>query len=116
MASLPADHDERIARAVRSLSGLSVGDAFGQRFFYNAHKVEARIVDPPPWHYTDDTIMAISVFNVLKEHGCVKQDELAIAFAHRYTLEPNRGYGGTAHEILRSIEWNSVVHGRLTSV
>jgi hypothetical protein len=27
------DHQERIARAERSLEGLSVGDAFGERFF-----------------------------------------------------------------------------------
>jgi hypothetical protein len=32
--SLPADHKERLARAHLSLDGLSVGDAFGQRFFY----------------------------------------------------------------------------------
>jgi hypothetical protein len=31
---VPADHQERLARAHLSLDGLSVGDAFVQRFFY----------------------------------------------------------------------------------
>ena len=31
--SLPSDHEARMRRAWLSLDGLSVGDAFGQRFF-----------------------------------------------------------------------------------
>jgi hypothetical protein len=59
--ALPPDHGARMARAWLSLDGLSVGDAFGQRFFY-APSVEsliaARAVPAPPWLYTDDTEMA----------------------------------------------------------
>ncbi|MFT3773580.1 MAG: ADP-ribosylglycohydrolase family protein [Minicystis sp.] len=33
----------------------------------------------------------------------IDQDILARVFARRYGAEPNRGYGGAAHEILRSI-------------
>jgi ADP-ribosylglycohydrolase len=103
MTSLPTDHHERMLRAMRSLQGLSLGDAFGQRFFFNAHRIDSREVDPPIWYFTDDTVMAISVFNILKQYGSVDQDALAHAFVDRYYRDPSRGYGGTAHEILRSI-------------
>ena len=56
---------ERYARAVTSLEGLSVGDAFGERFFVDAEQVERliekRILIAPPWPYTDDTEMALSI-------------------------------------------------------
>ena len=32
-SNLPQDHDARMDRARLSLAGLSVGDAFGERFF-----------------------------------------------------------------------------------
>ena len=103
MSNLPPNHVERMSRANLSLQGLSLGDAFGQRFFHDEGKIDGRILPAPPWHFTDDTVMALSIFEVLKKHGCIQQDSLAKAFAHRYFLDPRRGYGGTAHEILRAI-------------
>ena len=50
--------------------------------------------------------MALSIVEVLELHGAIAevgQDALAAAFARRYRAEPHRGYGGTAHEILRGI-------------
>lgn len=94
-------------RARASLEGLSVGDAFGQRFFiHEAHAerlIEARAVPSSPWYWTDDTAMALAIVDGLERHGHIDRDALARAFAERYTRDPRRGYGGTAHGILRAI-------------
>jgi ADP-ribosylglycohydrolase len=101
------DHTTRLARARIALEGLSVGDAFGQRFFGDVstmiQMISLRATPRGPWHYTDDTEMALSVYNVLEAHQHVDRDALAQAFADRYVAEPTRGYGGTAHGILASI-------------
>ena len=103
---LPPDHDERLARAQLALDGLSVGDAFGQRFFY-APSVESliaeRAVPAPAWPYTDDTEMALAIIEVLRRRGQIAQDDLAGVFARRYRANPGRGYGGTAHGILETL-------------
>lgn len=107
MKNLPADHVQRLARLRLSLDGLSVGDAFGQRFFVDPALVDElivkRCVPAAPWPYTDDTEMALSIAECLEQRGHIDQDELALAFARRYARAPNMGYGGTAHDILRSI-------------
>jgi ADP-ribosylglycohydrolase len=89
------------------LDGLSVGDSFGERFFIHPDVVESLIEDRAmpraPWACTDDTIMALSIVEVLEEHGEIHQDKLAAYFALRYSADPQRGYGRTARRILRSI-------------
>jgi ADP-ribosylglycohydrolase len=100
--------DPRIGRALLSLEGLSVGDAFGQQFF-SPHEIVtperiARAEIPlGPWLHTDDTEMAISIVEVLQRHGHIDQDDLARTFSHRYMADPNRGYGGGAKRILTEI-------------
>ncbi|WP_224369454.1 ADP-ribosylglycohydrolase family protein [Hyalangium versicolor] len=105
--SKPADTATRLERALLSLDGLSVGDAFGERFFLPPGVVQSvireRTVPRAPWGYTDDTEMALGILQVLEEHGRIDQDALAQVFAARYRLNPYRGYGGTAQEILREI-------------
>jgi ADP-ribosylglycohydrolase len=63
-----------------SLEGLSVGDTFGETFFGETERVTASIANrtlkSPPWRYTDDTEMALSIFSVLREHGYINQDAL----------------------------------------
>src|SRR4051794_39705393 len=55
---LPNDHRSRMERARLALCGLSVGDAFGERFFVNPDIVEtlvsSRAVRKDPWSWTDD--------------------------------------------------------------
>jgi ADP-ribosylglycohydrolase len=96
-----------ISRARLALEGLSVGDAFGENFFGSPRIVlrliELRAVPAAPWRWTDDTAMACSVFEVLAAHGAIDRDVLAERFASRYGLDPRRGYGGTAHDILSAI-------------
>ena len=103
----PLDPAEGMARALVSLDGLSVGDAFGERFF-GRHEVmqplvEQRVVPRAPWRYTDDTEMALALVQVLEDHGRVDPDALARLLAKRYRRDRNRGYGGTAHDILQKI-------------
>jgi hypothetical protein len=53
--------------ARRSLEGLSVGDAFGNRFMWLEH--QSRSLPPGPWSWTDDTHMALSIVEVLETFG-----------------------------------------------
>lgn len=93
-----------LQRAERSLDGLSVGDAFGELFFFISPEY-ATLNDLPgeTWRWTDDTHMALSIVEVLKKFGTVDQDALAQAFARRYMDEPNRGYGSGARRLLARI-------------
>jgi ADP-ribosylglycohydrolase len=98
---------DRLARAQLSLEGLSLGDGFGERFFTSPAVVEqlitSRALPAPPWITTDDTEMATAIVDVLEARGRIDRDLLARAFAHRYSREPGRGYGGGAHQILSAI-------------
>ena len=82
------EHEERLARARVSLEGLSVADACGG-FFEGSHPdklpyyVKTRQLPPTPWHFTDDTNMALSIYSILRQYGEINQDTLAISFAVR---------------------------------
>jgi ADP-ribosylglycohydrolase len=104
---LPADHDERLRRARLCLDGLSVGDAFGEKFFFQSmldYIVETRAIPSGSWRYTDDTVMAMSIYEVLAEFGGIEQDALAERFTRRHAEEPGRGYGANAMEQLEEME------------
>jgi len=98
--SSPSSPAERLARAALSLEGLSVGDAFGERFFSwsVAEMAPQRIVPPGPWRYTDDTEMALSLVSVLRQSGEIDQDRLARSFSEHY--DAGRGYGPAMHDIV----------------
>jgi ADP-ribosylglycohydrolase len=106
-ARLSLDHQERMQRVMLSLDGLSVGDAFGECFFTKHEVIERRLEThdppPPPWFVTDDTMMALSIARCLRRYGHIEQGALAATFAREYARDPHRGYGGTAHGILRAI-------------
>ena len=103
-----------IQRARASLEGLSVGDALGERFFGPPAEVVPRIarreVTPGPWRYTDDTEMALSVYEVLDQIGRIHPGALADAMARRFDI--TRGYGAGARELLlafrASASWKKV--------
>jgi ADP-ribosylglycohydrolase len=107
MSTLPPELSERSARARLALDGLSVGDAFGQCYFQRPEittlLIERRALAKPQWPYTDDTEMAIALTSVRDLAGMVDCDLLATTFAARYSADPYRGYGGTAHDILQAI-------------
>ncbi|MFF1648068.1 ADP-ribosylglycohydrolase family protein [Streptomyces sp. NPDC058240] len=96
------------AAARRSLEGLSLGDAFGERWFplfreprraFDEIKAR-RTPEEPVWHWTDDTALARALLRVLDEHGRVEQDRLALCFALAFEADPARGYGHGMHILL----------------
>lgn len=100
-------------RAVSSLRGLALGDAFGDQYFLRDgadQAVAERWLAPEPWRWTDDTAMALSIFEVLLEYGEVQPDALATSFAARY--DPARGYGPSMHRVLGALQdgqhWSAV--------
>ena len=99
------DRRDRLARAYQSLEGLCCGDAFGERFLIREEEalllISQRAVPSPPWTFTDDTMMAISIVSTLEEHAAINQDSLAMSFARNY--DPSRGYGPAMHGLLARI-------------
>lgn len=100
-------HTDSLARAAAALEGLALGDAFGDRLFFDNYTFQ-RSPDEEPfanrrlpggrWEYTDDTQMALSVVETLASHGRIEQDALAHSFSARF--ERGRGYGAAMYELL----------------
>lgn len=90
-----------------SLRGLAIGDALGKNLaFCNSFRAdvdEVFALPEPPWTYTDDTIMAMSIVECLETHGRIVQDDLAERFASKFRAEPDRGYGSVAYWILSEL-------------
>lgn len=93
----------RLSRARLSLEGLSVGDAFGERYFTSGAEelIAARALARPPWHYTDDTQMSLSLFSVLRQRGEIEGDALATNFSVHY--DEDRGYGDAMNRLVPMI-------------
>lgn len=99
----------RLWRALISLEGLAMGDAFGERFFSfppaHVHEYfETRVLPEAAaesWNYTDDTQMALSLVETLRRFHTVDQERLLASFAAHY--EPRRGYGAGMHALLRTV-------------
>lgn len=104
-------------RVALSVAGVSLGDSFGDWFFWpQRYPPEARtqrVLPPRPWRYTDDTVMAVAVASILERHGRIEQDNLAHAFALGFWADVHRGYGSGAVEILESI--HSGVHWKIAA-
>lgn len=103
----------RLERAHRCLTALSVGDAFGERFFGEPGQMRARIrarmLPAGSWRVTDDTVLAQAVCDVLAARGCIDADHLVRAIIRRYRDEPGRGYGGGFHQwagdVIAGLSW-----------
>ena len=120
------NHDERLLRALVSLEGLSTGDAFGEQFFPSPYRVpafandyaidkaiEERLLPAPPWPFTDDAQMALSLYSILRQYGGIDRDVLAFNFGARY--DSSRGYGPAMHWLLprllsASAQWDELAH------
>ncbi len=106
--------EKAVQRMLRSLDGLSTGDAFGQTFFGpdSLRCITSRETAPCPWRWTDDTHMAMSIVRILMTHGRILQDELAHSFARHFVEDRRLGYAGGAAEVLRKIyageDWRAV--------
>jgi len=101
-------HQNRLKLAKKSLKGTSIGDAFGESFFGNTDKVlwhiQNKTIPQTSWEFTDDTVMAIAVFEQLERYQKINQDKLAHQFSLNHQKDVNRGYGATARRILRAID------------
>lgn len=111
---------DKFLLASKSLTGISVGDAFGESFFggENLMKsyIQERIVPESSLDFTDDTIMAIAVFKSLEKFGKMNQDFLAEEFTKNYYLDINRGYGPSMHQYFRAIKnrdsWKAISYSK----
>ena len=86
-------------RSLISLDGLSVGDAFGQRFFGNPGVMWARIsqreVPHKPWIWTDDTAMARVIVACLRDEGELEPDTLShLGRSHPFASRGDSRSGG----------------------
>ena len=63
--------------------------------------IERKAAPAPPWVFTDDTMMAISIVSTLEEREEIDQNHLATGFARNY--DPTRGYGAAMHGLLGTI-------------
>ncbi|NRQ30502.1 ADP-ribosylglycohydrolase family protein [Nonomuraea sp. NN258] len=93
----------RAERALASLTGLSVADAFGDQYFLLSNRGLDPWTGVPPgdWPWSDDTEMACSVTELLIRRDHVDQDALAADFAAR--LDRRRGYGAGAFALLMKV-------------
>lgn len=103
-----------VARAFCSLEGLSVGDSFGERYFVSSAEemIAARYLPRPPWRFTDDTQMALSIVSILRRCGHIDQDLLATDFSEHY--DEMRGYGPAMNRLVPMIwlpgAWRMMAH------
>ncbi|MFT5682649.1 MAG: ADP-ribosylglycohydrolase [Myxococcota bacterium] len=93
--------------AQRSLTGLCLGDAFGQALCQPRAQVEGwrwyRTLPPPIWRITDDGVQAGVLLAHLQARGLVESDLLAAELAEAYRQDPYRGYGAGAQALLSAI-------------
>ena len=96
------DNNTQTTRARACLEALALGDAFGQKFFARDSWNGWDLREPPlgPWYFTDDTVMAVAVVNILQKHGRIDQDALAKEFVRLFARDMHRGYGAGARSLL----------------
>ncbi|MCW3160725.1 ADP-ribosylglycohydrolase family protein [Chryseobacterium oryctis] len=111
---------DRLLLASKSLTGVSIGDAFGESFFAEERLIKTyihqRIIPESSLDFTDDTIMAIAVFKSLEKFGEINQDFLAEEFTKNYYLDINRGYGPSMHQYFRAVKneesWKEISYSK----
>lgn len=95
-------------RAYVSLTGLWVGDAFGSHYEFDSYDwlrpkraEQKRELPPPIWRYTDDTLMALSIYDIIRQSGEVDSSKLAESFGNHFDID--RGYGSGAEKLIFDI-------------
>lgn len=110
-----------IERAYQSLLGVWVGDAFGGHFEFEhvdwerpRRAFEKRDLPPSTWRYTDDTQMALSIYECLKQDNNINPDKLAESFIQQFDI--SRGYGIGTEDLLVDMQkggdWSSLAPAR----
>ncbi|HRF93761.1 MAG TPA: ADP-ribosylglycohydrolase family protein, partial [Aggregatilineales bacterium] len=107
--------EQALARARLSLDGLSLGDALGGFFEMSTRQrmekvIQERRLPDVQWHFTDDTNMALSIYENLRRYGEINQDELAKSFVIHF--DRLRGYGPGmrtfAHYVSQGMAWHQI--------
>lgn len=112
------DSATALNRALLSLEGLALGDAFGESFFRPEalEWIRSKRLPEGVWRWTDDTAMAVSIVETLHAKGRIDQDDLASRFARRYQQDPGRGYSQATQKGLSEMaagrHWHSVAEGQ----
>lgn len=112
--------NQRLSLAHKSLKGISIGDAFGDSFFGKEEEIIAAIqqqqIPPTQWEFTDDTVMAIALYQSLERYGVINQDFVAQQFKNNYFRDINRGYGPSMHSFFREIQegkhWRDISYSK----
>ena len=91
-----------MALADLALAGLTVGDAFGARFFQGDAPAMIRQQRPPPapWPTTGETELALGLRDALDSDGQIDTTVLSATLARRYRDRPDRSFGLMTREIL----------------
>lgn len=111
---------DKISLASRSLTGTSIGDAFGECFFGEESLMKTHIynrtIPERTLDFTDDTIMSISIFKSLEKFGEIDQNFLAEEFTENYYKDINRGYGPSMHKYFREVKdgenWKEISYSK----
>jgi ADP-ribosylglycohydrolase len=98
-------NEQALARARVSLDGLSLGDTIGRLLGRHSSKSILDIrqsgkFPDKPWTFTDDTNMALSIYENLRLYGHIHQDELAKSFVLHF--DRGRHYGPGARKFADS--------------
>ena len=105
--SMSSQHSASLALAWETLEGLSVGDAFGEALSYqhtHARDFERRSqLKAGTLRFTDDTAMALGIFECFAMLKTIDQDALAWIFAKNLKADPERGYGKMTRRLLTEI-------------
>jgi len=110
----------KLLLASKSLTGISIGDAFGESFFGEESLMKSyihqRTIPESSLDFTDDTIMAIAIFKSLEKFEEINQDFLAEEFTKNYHLDINRGYGPSMHQYFRAVKsgdnWKKISYSK----
>lgn len=111
---------DKLLIASKSLTGISIGDAFGESFFGEESLMKSyihqRMIPESSLDFTDDTIMAIAVFKSLEKFGEINQGFLTEEFTKNYYFDISRGYGPSMHQYFREIKsgenWKDVSYSK----
>ncbi|GAB3501884.1 ADP-ribosylglycohydrolase family protein [Emticicia fontis] len=116
----PITHEQRLSLARKSLKGISIGDAFGDSFFGKEEEIimviQQHKIPSTQWEFTDDTVMAIALYQSLERYRVINQDFVAQQFKENYFKDINRGYGPSMHSFFREIKegkhWRDISYSK----
>lgn len=89
--------------ALRSLRGLSVGDAYGRALWGGVLREPPMGAGPGSWRWSAATHAALSVVEMLLTRGELDPDSLAKSLALRHADGSDRGYGRGVAEVLNGV-------------